>query len=237
MSIKNFLLNNKSTYKLYLYYNLYIKNFYKKKTGYYSQWGEDRYISEFFKNKKKGFYFDIGCYHPIKYSNTCLLYKNGWSGVNIDANRTSIDLFNIARPKDNNICAAISDNNNLTEYFVDNIMGPVNTLDRETYEKFKSVFFKNMHVRKIKTLKLEDIEEHNLLIKKTDFLNIDIEGLDFKVLKQINLRNSNISLVGIETHLPNGSKTQDSDDIFRYLKDHSFTIFKRVIATTLFKRE
>ena len=121
MSIKNFLLNNKSTYKLYLYYNLYIKNFYKKKTGYYSQWGEDRYISEFFKNKKKGFYFDIGCYHPIKYSNTCLLYKNGWSGVNIDANRTSIDLFNIARPKDNNICAAISDNNNLTEYFVDNI--------------------------------------------------------------------------------------------------------------------
>ena len=85
--------------------------------------------------------------------------------------------------------------------------------------------------------RLEDIEEHNLLIKKTDFLNIDIEGLDFKVLKQINLRNSNISLVGIETHLPNGSKTQDSDDIFRYLKDHSFTIFKRVIATTLFKRE
>ena len=69
----------------------------------YSQWGEDSYIKEYFKDKKNGFYVDIGCFHPIMYSNTCLLYNKGWSGINIDLNQTSIDLFNIARKRDKNI--------------------------------------------------------------------------------------------------------------------------------------
>ena len=60
-------------------------------------------------NKMKAFknfigkYVDIGCYHPIKYSNTALLYKKGWTGINIDLNKTSIDLFNFTRLRDKNI--------------------------------------------------------------------------------------------------------------------------------------
>jgi hypothetical protein len=62
--MKNFLLGNKITYKFYLYYDLYLRNFYKKKTGFYSQWGEDKFINEFFKDKENGFYFNIGAFHP-----------------------------------------------------------------------------------------------------------------------------------------------------------------------------
>ncbi len=237
MSMKNFFLGNKLTYKIYLYYDLYIRNFYKKKSRYYSQWGEDKFIFEFFKDKKQGFYFDIGSYHPVKYSNTCLLYKQGWHGVNVDANPTSIDLFNIARPKDINICAALSDKNHYVDYFVDHALAPVNTIDETTYKKLKSVFFKNMRVRKIKTLTIDDLKQNSLLLEKTDFLNIDIEGLDFKVLKQINLKDSNIKLAGIETHFPDGSKTKDSEDIFVYLKEHSYAIYQRVGPTTLFRKD
>ena len=237
MSMKSFFLGNKLTYTMYLYYDLYIRNFYKKKSGYYSQWGEDKFIFEFFKDKKQGFYFDIGSYHPVKYSNTCLLYKQGWHGVNVDANPTSIDLFNIARPKDINICAALSDKNHYADYFVDHALAPVNTIDETTYKKLKSVFFKNMRVSKIKTLTIDDLKQNSLLLEKTDFLNIDIEGLDFKVLKQINLKDSNIKLTGIETHFPDGSKTKDSEDIFTYLKEHSYVIYQRVGPTTLFRRD
>ena len=65
--------------------------------------------ANFFKNKNNGTYLDIGCFHPYMYSNTCLLHKKGWSGINIDINQTSIDLFNIVRPNDTNICTAIND--------------------------------------------------------------------------------------------------------------------------------
>ena len=44
-------------------------------------------------NHKKGFFIDIGCHHPFKANNTFLLYKSGWSGMNIDLNKISIDLF------------------------------------------------------------------------------------------------------------------------------------------------
>ena len=109
MSLKKIFLKTKFTYKIYLYYNLYIRHkcFLGRKQ--YSQWGEDFFINSFFKNNNNGIYLDIGCFHPYMYSNTCLLHKKGWSGVNIDINPTSIDLFNIIRPNDINICAAISE--------------------------------------------------------------------------------------------------------------------------------
>ena len=43
------------------------------------------------------------------YSNTCLLFKNGWRGINIDINPTSIDLFKILRPSDLNICTTLNE--------------------------------------------------------------------------------------------------------------------------------
>ena len=235
--MKNFLLGNKITYKFYLYYDLYLRNFYKKKTGFYSQWGEDKFINEFFKDKENGFYFDIGAFHPVKYSNTCLLHKRGWRGVNIDANKTSIDLFNIARPDDFNICAALADKKENLDFYIDHKLAPVNTLDKSMKKKMSSVFFKNMNVKKIETKTINDLDQKSLLLNETDFLNIDIEGLDYKVLKQIDLKNSKITLASIETHYPDGGKTSESEAIFNYLDDNKYEIYKRIGPTTLFKKK
>ena len=49
-----------------------------------SRWGVDLTLNDIFKNKKKGFYIDIGCHHPIINSHTYLLYKKGWMGINVD---------------------------------------------------------------------------------------------------------------------------------------------------------
>ena len=93
MSLKKFFLKTKLSYKIYLYYNLYIRHKGFQKRRQYSQWGEDLEIIKFFSNKKTGTYLDIGCFHPFLLSNTYLLYKKGWTGINIDMNPTSIDLF------------------------------------------------------------------------------------------------------------------------------------------------
>ena len=61
-----------------------------------------------FRNQSMGFYVDVGCQHPIWNNNTYLLFKRGWGGVNIDLDQSNINLFKIARPKDFNICSALS---------------------------------------------------------------------------------------------------------------------------------
>ena len=70
---------------------------------------EDLNILNFFKNKKDGFYVDVGCFHPINRNNTHLLYMNNWRGINIDISQFSIDLFNFLRPDDLNYKCVISE--------------------------------------------------------------------------------------------------------------------------------
>ena len=55
---------------------------YSKKS--YSISNVDLIIDRLFSKIKKGVYIDVGCNHPIKYNNTYLLHKRGWSGINID---------------------------------------------------------------------------------------------------------------------------------------------------------
>ena len=103
---------------LHILHNVYFKNQYliSKKT--YSQFGEDLKVKKIFQNKKKGFYVDVGAYHPLKINNTYLLYKKGWNGINIDVSSFSIDLFNFLRPKDLNYqCAVSNKNQNVTLYY------------------------------------------------------------------------------------------------------------------------
>ena len=149
MGIGKFLKDRKFLHRAWMYYELYIKNFRKKIKKYHSQHGEDKEIGKFFEKKTRGYYFDIGCFHPIRYSNTYHLFKRGWQGTNIDINKTSIDLFNIARPNDKNICAAISDTSNEVDFFEDDILGPVNTIDSKMYKKSKDTFFKKGIIKKL----------------------------------------------------------------------------------------
>ena len=96
MSSKSFILNLSKKFNLlrnlYLYYNIYIRNF--KFFFKSSQFGEDKKIIKLF--NRKGIYLDVGCLHPIRHNNTYLMYKLGWKGINIDLNPLSIELFNIA---------------------------------------------------------------------------------------------------------------------------------------------
>ena len=148
MGIKKKISENSFFYKLYLYYNLYIRQNALKKRLTYSQNQEDLFINNYFKDKNKGFYLDIGCYHPIMYSNTALLYNRGWEGTNIDMNQTSIDLFNILRKKDKNICVAISNTQQETTQYFDHAFSPINTLDKNFSDIAEKAISFNHHTKK-----------------------------------------------------------------------------------------
>ena len=234
MSLKKIFLKNKFTYKIYLYYNLYIrhKSFINRKQ--YSQWGEDLFIEDYFKNKNKGTYLDIGCFHPFMYSNTCLLHKKGWSGVNIDINQTSIDLFNIVRPNDTNICAAISGKKKEFKVYLDDPFSPVNTIDKKFYESLKKSFFKNKKILTVHSKTIQEVLDIGKIKSVIDFINIDAEGLDFEILQLIDFNRYKVKLVSVETHNVDGSESEYFDSIKKFLEKKNYSIFKRVGPTTLF---
>ena len=69
----------------------------------FSQSNEESILKEIFKNVEKGFFVDVGAHHPFRYSNTALLYKKGWNGINVEGDRTNMWMFKYLRRKDINL--------------------------------------------------------------------------------------------------------------------------------------
>ena len=173
------------------------KIFFPKKT--YAMYGEDLKVIDFFKRKKKGFYVDIGCYHPIKGSLTYNLFKKGWSGINVDLSKVSIDLFQISRPNDLNIQAAITNFDGETFYYENGIINQQNSLKENS----------NLNKIPIKAFKLSTILSKNKFTK-IDLLNIDVEGYDFEALSSLNFSEVKPTMICIEENNFNTQKIIDS---------------------------
>ena len=119
--------------KIFLLRQTYFK---KVNKNFYSQFGEDKILNEIIPKKlKNGFYVDVGCFHPKKYSNTYMLYKKGWKGINIDMEKDKIEAFKIARPNDFNFLGAVSDKVEKVKIFRNQKYGVSSTLNENMINK------------------------------------------------------------------------------------------------------
>ena len=166
---------------------------YKKQS--YSFNGVDIIIDYIFKNKKKGFYLDVGAQHPISNNNTYLLFKKGWRGINIDLDKKNIDLFKIARPGDQNLNYAISDKIDDAELFYYHDSSPINTLSKDV-SNFQNAKIKE--IKKIKTNTLNIILENLKINNQIDYMNIDVEGFEEKVLSGFDIKKYKPLVISVE---------------------------------------
>jgi FkbM family methyltransferase len=181
--------------KIFKFINIYLKSIFHKKIS-YSYGGVDSLISNIFKDKKKGFYVDIGCGHPIKNNNTYLLNKSNWFGINIDLDKDNINLFNIYRTKDYNVCAAISDQVGKTSLFFYHSKSAINTISEKHSEYQKA---KVSSIKKINTTTLNDVLKNSKYDNlEIDFLSIDIEGSELLALKNFNFDKYKPKVIVIE---------------------------------------
>jgi len=218
---KEYLTKSLLLFKLYLiYFGFKYKFFTKKKS--YSQFGEDLVVNDFFKNFV-GRYVDIGCYHPIKYNNTALLHKKGWKGVNIDLNQKSIDLFNACRKNDLNITACLSDKIEEVTIYLDSEFSALNSIYVDNSKNFK---FKNLKKISVKTKIFPELIKDNF-----DFLNIDCEGNDFKILKTIDLKRYTPKIINIEISLDH------KKDIYNYMDLNGYKILDIKSLSHIFIKE
>ena len=161
----------------------------------YSLSGVDLLIDYIFKNKKYGFYIDIGCNHPVYSNNTYLLYKRGWKGINIDLDAKSIELFNNFRKNDVNINAALSSSVKDIDLYFYHDKSPINTINKAN----TLIHIDKPKIKKIKTQSLNDILiNSNFSNVEIDFISIDVEGHELEVLKGINFDKYIPKIISIE---------------------------------------
>ena len=219
MKIK-YLIKHSLLFKIYLFY-FYLKTNFLTKKKTYSQFGEDLIIKNFFKSYK-GRYVDVGCFHPIKYNNTFLLSQNGWSGINIDLNKMSIDLFNASRKKDINIQACLSDTEKESFIYFDSEFSALNSLYKDNFKKF--------NLKKIKKKKIKTQIFSNVVRENFDFLNIDCEGNDLKILKTIDFNFYTPKLICVEVNNKNKKL------IYEYLEFYGYKILTIKSLSHIFYR-
>ena len=227
---------NKYLRKLYIFYNIFLRNrkFLKKGT----QFGEDEYILNLFEKNYKGKFLDVGCYHPTRHNNTYLMYKNGWSGINIDLNPFTIELFNFMRPRDLNINIGISDSEDEKKLFFIDELNTQNTLDENQLN-----FLKNHHnikeheiiEKKIRTKNLDKIlTEHKFF--NIDFMNLDIEGYELNVLKTINFEKIKIKYLCVEMIDHNQKSIENNQKIKNILLQNNYELIKNFSYNYIYKK-
>ena len=216
--------------KLHILHNIYIKNksFIKKKS--YSLDGEDLFVEKYFKEKPIGFYVDVGCYNPIYLNNTYLLHKKKWKGINIDTSQFSIDLFNYMRPNDLNYNSAVSNKNEYTKLYFQKEFSLLNSTEKEHAKKFMQG---NIKEKTIKAFSLDDILSRSIYKNsRIDFLDIDVEGADLKVLEGLSFNKFKPELICIEIH----EKKIEESKIFKFLVKKKYKLIWSSIFSHIFKR-
>ena len=158
--------------------------------------GEDLVLADLTKNIKNGFYVDAGCYHPLHLNNTYLLYRQKWSGINIDISDFSIKLFNYIRPMDVNINSAVSDTEKEVTFYYQKKLSQLSTIKKDISKERMQGLIKE---QKIKSYKLTSILNNSKFRnRQIDFLNIDIEGADYEALKSLDFKIYNPKIICIE---------------------------------------
>jgi FkbM family methyltransferase len=148
-----------------------------------SQFEEDQIIAELLP-QDKGFYVDVGAFHPIKYSNTYALYQKGWAGVAIDPMDWS-GAWRRDRPRDVFVCQAVGDKaETKTIHFCEELTSFDARWFRGVNTEKVHPLLKGPRRVKVDTL-MTILEPYPQILKECLLCSIDVEGYEQHVLQGI----------------------------------------------------
>jgi FkbM family methyltransferase len=152
----------------------------------YAQNHEDVILDRCFKNSSSGFYIDVGAWHPVRDSVTKHFYDAGWSGINIEPNPEYHTLLTKDRLRDRNLALALSDVDGEVRTFTILQGSGISTLrDLPTsyLDNIESRGFQRVPIELRVTTLAKVCREYVPPGVEIDFLKIDVEGWEGKVLR------------------------------------------------------
>lgn len=205
----------------------------------YSQFAEDILIDSLFNylQIKNPTYLDIGTNKPKSGNNTYMFYLKKCYGVCVEPDLSLYKKIVKARPNDKVINAGvgIDDNTSATFYYFPEAYSGWNTFSKEDADKKQKqtgIKFKDditVPFININTIIAENFES------TPDFISIDVEGLDFEIVKSIDFNKNKPAVFCIETMEFNDNKLGNKDtDIINFLKSKGYIIYADTYINTIF---
>lgn len=201
----------------------------------YSQCGEDLiiyFLLSLIKGKAQISYLDIGANHPFHLSNTALLYKNGARGVLVEPDPFFVNLLRSKRPRDTVLSAGVHFlGENSSEFYI--MDSPtLNTFSPTEVERYIGMGHKL--VKKI-NVSLVDVNEVLEQFQELDFLNLDVEGLDFAILKKIDWERNRPKCLCVETIMyEKENEPKKQTEIIEFMELHNYFVYADTFINTIF---
>ena len=158
-----------------------------------SQIKQDIKVLEFYKNKRDGYFVDIGANDGITISNTYLLEKDyGWKGICVEALPDKFQELVKNRKSININKAVYNTTGEILDFTSDNLLSGVSkNIDRHTEVLTKPTI-------KVETITLNDILDQNNAPNFIDYLTLDTEGSELIILNSVNLDKYKFGLIHLE---------------------------------------
>lgn len=190
------------------------------------QKGQDKWIIDtIFNYKTKGYFVDLAATDGIKINNTLLLERQlNWNGICIEPNPYYFDKL-----KKNRICNVTDivvdqTNDNEINFRIDNgELGGIVDNDTDNNHEIRGEELKKAKILKLKTKTLEYVLDYFNAPKIIDYLSLDVEGAEERILSNFPFDKYTFLAMTIERPTPKLEKILFKNNYF-FVKKSCFPI-------------
>jgi len=244
-------MNSRTTMKLkVLIRKIICKYFLPKAQIIYSQSGEDLILSHLFSKLgiKNPRYLDIGANEPKYISNTYRFYEQGSRGVLIEPNPYLFLKLKKKRSEDIVLNVGVGLTN---EAEADFFLFPNSANGLSTFSKKDAMYWQEVGLKGIgkihfeKVIKVCLLPVNNILQqyftgsnKKVNLISIDVEGLDFAILKSIDFNQFRPEVICIETLQYDENQNEFKNrDVLEFMLGIEYMMYADTRVNTIFCRK
>jgi FkbM family methyltransferase len=183
----------------------------------YSQIGQDTQVAAFYKQKKGGFFIEIGAYDGIKLSNTYLLEtRYGWTGICIEPNPYVFDRLKANRQASVCIPRAAHGTSDLQMKFDIAKHNDMLSGLSESINTHQAIVNANKETIAVPTVSLASLDSLPHFI---EYLSIAAAGAEYTILQSINFKKNAFGLI----HVVHNYKEPIRSQIRTFLTANGYT--------------
>jgi FkbM family methyltransferase len=164
-----------------------------------SQLNQDLNVLKFYKNKRDGFFVEIGASDGIDFSNTFLLEKSyNWKGICVEP--IPRDFLELKANRDRSICCdnAVYSTSGLTLNFdISNDQRLLSGISTHI-DCHKKLVNNNKTTITVTTISLVDLLDKYNSPKFIEYLSLDTEGTEYEILRSFDFKKYIFGLIDVE---------------------------------------
>ena len=189
-----------------------------------SQINQDKFVLDFYKHKRDGYFIEIGAYDGVTFSNTYVLEKDyGWTGILSEVIPSRFKDVLVNRPNCHNDNDAVYSKSNLKLTF--DVAGMLSGISQH-------ILAHKHEIKDIKTqITVNTITLTDLLIKYNapaviDYMSLDTEGSELEILKGLDFSRYTIGYIDVEHNyiqpMRNNIKSFLEMNGYKFLRENHF---------------